>query len=262
MATKKKRRTQEPWPGFDEGLDAVPSGDFVTPGGTYNRPVRGVVLTGAAALRAKRALGICELEGECQKVAGHDGPCTRRNPHEQYYGDEDPEDAERMRRLKAISDAAMARKNPAKKRPTGQCVSCGAVCAVYGDPPICHPCDVVMAQEAHAEREGIPGRPGYKKPPGRKNPSAGRFTAFEAAKEFAKYLKRAGYKDAAAWDREMVQRTGWDPTADAQVALEGGPDLSLLQLYSKGPFKAGMQPWPGVHCGAYSSWLMSFYDRE
>ena len=40
----------------------------------------------------------------------------RRNPHEQYYGDEEaPEDAERMRRLKAISDAAM-RKNPRSMR--------------------------------------------------------------------------------------------------------------------------------------------------
>lgn len=120
-----KRVRQEPWPGYDAGLDAEDSGDFVTPGGTYNRPVRGIVLTGAAALRAKRAMGICELEGECQKIADHDGPCStlqRRNPHEQYYGDEPAEDAERMRRLKAISDAAMGgRKNPSRRR----CAHCG-----------------------------------------------------------------------------------------------------------------------------------------
>lgn len=203
MATK-KRRSQEPWPGYDEGLDAEDTGDFVTPGGAHGS-VRGVVLTGAAALRAKRALGVCELEGECQKIAGHDGPCSRlqrrnpsrkqsapppvrskqsgytpcrcrdcmeiavssnmrkpdfcsackeagcedgfecraagayggdegleefqrgiydavelnrpgrKNPHQQYYSDED-EDTERVRRLKAISDAVMARKNPKRRR--------------------------------------------------------------------------------------------------------------------------------------------------
>lgn len=192
----------------------------------YSGPSEQDMYTGDYRQEAYHLAGFTE-DQQRRVYEGVVAPRRRRNPHEQYYGDEEsPEDAERMRRLKAISDAALARKNPAKKRPTGQCVSCGAVCAVYGDPPICHPCDVVMAQEEHAEREGIPGRPGYKKSPGRKNPSAGRFTAFEAAKEFAKYLKRAGYKDAAAWDREMVQRTGWDPTADAQVALEGGPDLS------------------------------------
>lgn len=48
----------------------------------------------------------------------------RRNPHEQYYGDEEDgaAEAERMRRLKAISDAAMGgRKNPSRRR----CAHCG-----------------------------------------------------------------------------------------------------------------------------------------
>ena len=80
------------------------------------------------ACRAGHRMGSCPHDGTVKAMYGSlCSTCAqympkeflgRRNPHEQYYGDEEaPEDAERMRRLKAISDAAMGgRKNPRSMR--------------------------------------------------------------------------------------------------------------------------------------------------
>lgn len=72
----------------------------------------------------------CEDGGECRAVSEDDEGLEefqrgiydavelnrpgRKNPY--GYEDEAPEDTERMRRLKAISDAVMARKNPKRRR--------------------------------------------------------------------------------------------------------------------------------------------------
>lgn len=79
----------------------------------------------------------------------------------------------------------------------------------------------------------------------------------QAAHKFAGYLRRQGYQPSV-WDAAKVKETGWTQ-ADACVCLEGGPDLSLMQLYERGPFKGcDMQPWPGVFVEPYSTWLMTF----
>ncbi len=84
-------------------------------------------------------------------------------------------------------------------------------------------------------------------------------TPMEAAEDLAAKLRTEyGMVDAVAWDSEKLDETGWT-TADAAVAAEGGIDLSEEQVWERGPFEGGMQPYEGLLLEPYSSWLMCIY---
>ena len=85
-------------------------------------------------------------------------------------------------------------------------------------------------------------------------------TPYQAAQNLVSWLKERGYVDAVAYDKEKVEQMGWCK-ADAQVGCEGA-DLVGLQMEERhGPFKGCSQPFPGVFCEPYSSWLMCFYKE-
>jgi len=88
--------------------------------------------------------------------------------------------------------------------------------------------------------------------------SAKLLTPVEAAEDLAIKLKTEYGVDARAWDSEKLVETGWT-TADAAVACEG-VDISEEQLYERGPFKGGTQPYEGLFLEPYSTWLMCIYQ--
>lgn len=86
---------------------------------------------------------------------------------------------------------------------------------------------------------------------------AGPLTPMAAAEDLAAKLKAEYGVDAKAWDSERLIETGWT-TADAAVACEG-MDISEEQVWERGPFQDGMQPYEGLFLEPYSSWLMCIY---
>jgi len=86
--------------------------------------------------------------------------------------------------------------------------------------------------------------------------------ATQAAESFAAWLRKNGYGQPTVWDQAKVQQMGWGKaTADAAVCLEGTSGLATMQVWERGWFKKGMQPFPGVFCEPYSEWLMCFYNE-
>ena len=86
--------------------------------------------------------------------------------------------------------------------------------------------------------------------------------AIKAANSFANWLKKQGHSDAQVWDKKKVEEMEWGSgTADAAVCLEGGPRLAEMQVFERGWFKNGMQPFEdkGVFIEPYSEWLVYFY---